>query len=187
MTGVTSHVGQHFCAIIGEYGPDSSFPGAQFASFVDDKGVALAGAPALVPWLNQGTANFTGYVLANTQSPSSPALVVTSMNSYAIDATNPPTFNATTGFVTFTTTVSPGFIAGSEFTVTGVSPSGYNHTYVAVAGTNSTTLVGNPLSGPVGVPQAISNPGSYSSGGGLVSVHPSWHAGMGSLLKSASR
>ena len=38
MTGVTAKVGQHFCGIIGEYGPDSSFPGAQFASFVDDKG-----------------------------------------------------------------------------------------------------------------------------------------------------
>ena len=60
MTGITSHVGQHFCGIIGEYGPDSSFPGAQFVSFVDDKGNALPGAPALVPWLNQGTANLPG-------------------------------------------------------------------------------------------------------------------------------
>ena len=152
-TGITSKNGQHFCGIVGEYGADSAFPGAQFASFVDDRGNALPGAPALVPWLNQGTANFTGYVTVGTQSPSSPALTVTAMNSYAIAAAS---FNASTGFVTFTTATSPGFIPGSEFTVSSVSPSGYNQTYVAVAGTTGTTLVGNPLSGPVGVPQALS-------------------------------
>ena len=114
-----------------------------------------------------GTANVTGYVTVGAQSPSSPALTVTAMNSYAISAAS---FNVSTGFVTFTTSTSPGFIPGSEFTVSSVSPSGYNWTYVAVAGTTGTTLVGNPLSGPVGIPQAISNPGSYSSGGGLVSV-----------------
>ena len=99
-TGITSKNGQHFCGIVGEYGADSAFPGAQFASFVDDRGNALPGAPALVPWLNQGTANFTGYATAGAQSPSSPALTVTAMNSYAISAAS---FNATTGFVTFTT------------------------------------------------------------------------------------
>ena len=122
-------------------------------------------------------------MLSNTQSPSSPALVVTAMNSYAIDATNPPTFNASTGYVTFTTTVSPGFIAGSEFTVTGVSPSGYNHTYVAVAGTTGTTLVGNPLSGPVGVPQAHQQSRRLRVGRWARLGHPSWHAGVGSLLQ----
>ena len=184
MSGITASPGKHFCGIVGEYGPDSSFPGAQFVSLVDDKGVALSGSPALVPWLNQGTANFTGYTLANTQSPSSPALIVTAMNSYAVSAA---TFDPSTGFVTFTTTVSPGFIPGSEFTVTGISPSGYNHTYVAAAGTTAagTTIVGNPLTGPVGVPAAISNPGSYSSGGGARLRHPSWDAGVGGLLERA--
>ena len=57
-TGITGKLSQHFCGIIGEYGADSSFPGAQFASFVDDNGNPIPGAPALVPWLNQGTANF---------------------------------------------------------------------------------------------------------------------------------
>ena len=108
-TGITSKNGQHFCGIVGEYGADSAFPGAQFASFVDDRGNALPGAPALVPWLNQGTANFTGYTTAGAQSPSSPALTVTAMNSYAISAAS---FNATTGFVTFTMATSPGFIRG---------------------------------------------------------------------------
>ena len=83
-TGITGGISRHFCGIVGEYGADSSFPGAQFASFVDDKGDPLPGAPALVPWLNQGTANFTGFTLANTQSPSSPALNITAMNSYSI-------------------------------------------------------------------------------------------------------
>ena len=145
--------------------PDSSFPGAQFFSAVDDKGNALAGAPALVPWLNQGTANFQGYITTGTQSSVGPALHVTAMNPYTISAAS---YSA--GIVTFTTTVDPGFIPGSEFTVSGVSPSGYNQTYVAVAGTSGTTLKGNPLSGPVGTPQPLSNPGAYSSGGTLVSV-----------------
>ena len=165
MTGVLTKPSQHFCAVLGEYGADSSFPGAQFFSAVDDKGNALAGAPALVPWLNQGTANFQGYITTGTQSSVGPALHVTAMNPYTISAAS---YSA--GIVTFTTTVDPGFIPGSEFTVSGVSPSGYNQTYVAVAGTSGTTLKGNPLSGPVGTPQALSNPGAYSSGGTLVSV-----------------
>ena len=166
-TGITTHNAQHFCGIIGENGADSPFPGAPFASFVDEKGNPLPGAPALVPWLNQGTVNFTGYTLANTQSPASPALTVTAMNPYTITAA---TYSGTTGYVTFTTSTSPGFIPGSEFTVSGISPSGYNQTYVAVAGTSGTTVVGNPLSGPVGTPLAIAAPAAYSSGGSMVSV-----------------
>jgi hypothetical protein len=166
-TGISTKVAQHFCGIIGEYGADSPFPGAQFASFVDDKGAPLPGAPALVPWLNQGTANFTGFITAGTQSPASPALTVTALTPYTITAAS---FSLTTGFATFTTSTNPGFIPGSEFTVTGVTPSGYNHTYVAVAGTSGTTIVGNPLGGPVGTLQSISNPGSFVSGGTMVSV-----------------
>ena len=113
------------------------------------------------------SASFTlasGTYTAHTYTP---ALTVTALNPYTI--TN-ATFNATTGYVTFTTSTSPGFIPGSEFTVSGVSPSGYNQTYVAVAGTSGTNVVGNPLSGPVGTLQAISNPGSFVSGGSMASV-----------------
>ena len=53
-TGISGKLSQHFCGVIGEYGAESSFPGAQFASFVDDSGNPIPGAPALVPWLNQG-------------------------------------------------------------------------------------------------------------------------------------
>ncbi len=162
-TAITVKTAQHFCEIIGEYGANSPFPGAQFASFVDDKGNALPGAPALVPWLNQGTANATGFIAAGAQ----PALTVTAMTPYRVTAAS---FNATTGYVTFTVSTNPVFVPGSEFTVTGASPSGYNQTYVAVAGTSGTTLVGNALSGQLGTMQAISNPGAYSSGGTAVSV-----------------
>ena len=160
--GITTKTGQHFCGVIGEYGDNSPFPGAQFASFVDDNGNALPGAPALVPWLNQGVATgIVGFVVAATQ----PALTVTAMTPTTITAAS---YSA--GQVTFTTSTSTGLIKGSEFTVSGMMPSGYNQTYVAVAGTSGATIVGNPLSGPVGVPQALSNPGSFVSGGQLVSV-----------------
>lgn len=66
-TGITTKNGQHICGILGEYGDDSPFPGAQFLHMVDDQGNALPGAPALVPIPNQGSANWTGYTLANTQ------------------------------------------------------------------------------------------------------------------------
>ena len=49
-TGITTHNGQHICEILGEYGDDSPFPGAQFLHMVDDQGNALPGAPALVPY-----------------------------------------------------------------------------------------------------------------------------------------
>lgn len=166
-TGITTKNGQKFCGIVGEYGADSSFPGAQFASFVDDKGNALPGAPALVPWLNQGTANFTGYIVTGTQSPSSPALHVTAMNPYTITSWS---YSGSTGFVTFTmdaTAGLTGFIPGSEFTVSGSS--GGNQTYVAVAGTGGATVVGNPLSGPLGTP-ATNNPGPSGTGGSMSSV-----------------
>ena len=160
-TGITAKVAQHFCGIVGEYGADSTFPGAQFASFVDDKGNPLPGAPALVPWLNQGTASATGYVTSGAQ----PAVHITSMTPYTISAAS-----FSSGISTFTVSPNPGFVPGSEFTVTGVTPSGYNKTYVAVAGTSGTTLKGNPLSGPLGTLQSISNPGAYSSGGTAISV-----------------
>ena len=244
-TGVTTHDAQHFCAAIIGYGADSPFPGAQAFSAVDDNGNPLPGAPALVPWLNQGTANFTGYTTTTTQdvnfnftasfsgsvmtvtgSPGgtlavgqtitganlpggvtisslqsgttggagaynmsasftiasgtytahtyTPALTVTAMNAYTIaGATYAAASGSTPAEVTFTLSSSPGspgFIAGSEFTVSGMAPGGYNQTYVAVTGTSGLTIVGNPLSGPAGTPQALSNPGAYSSGGSMVSV-----------------
>ena len=165
-TGIASKNNQHICGFIGEYGDDSSFPGAQFMSMVDEKGNPLVGSPSLVLFLNQGTSNFTG-------STSSSTLTVSAMNPYTITGA---TYSATTGFVTFPVSTNPGFVPGSEFTVSGIvtsptSPNLFNQTYVAVAGTSGTQVVGSPLSGPAGTPQPFgSSPGTYASGGSLVSV-----------------
>ena len=235
-TGIVAKPGEGVCGVIGEFGADSGFPGAQFAKYTDINGTDLPGSPIVSPWLNQGAANFTGDTVAGAQStaftatsvsgttlttstsvtlptgailgsaalnyagatiatggtgtsfpivnPGSvsfrgsasstadlPALVVTAMNSYSISSAS---FNTTTGYATFTMSQNPGFIVGSEFTVSSVSTTGggsFNLTYVAVAGTSGTTIVGNPLSGPVGVPQASSLIGSSTgSGGSMVSV-----------------
>ena len=166
-TGITAKPGTKFCGVIGEYGSDSPTPGFQFAAFSDWNGSALTNSPAVSTWPNQGTANFTGYTVTGAQSPSSPALTVTGTNSYAITAAS---YSSGTGYVTFTLSANPNLVAGSEFTVSGSNPSGYNGTYIAVAGTSGTTVVGNPLAAPLGMPQAISNPGSYVSGGSAVSV-----------------
>jgi hypothetical protein len=171
-TGITTRTAGHFCGIVGEYGSESSFPGAQFASFVDDRGNALPGAPALVPWLNQGTANFTGYTVAGAQSPSSPSLTVTALTPYTFTTWS---YSATTGFVTFTmdpTAGLTGFIPGSEFTVTGGGGvAGKTYVVVAQAGVTypGLTIVANPLSGPVGTPQA-NNPGASIASGTMASV-----------------
>ena len=90
-------------------------------------GVALPGSPALVPWLNQGTAVFTGSTATSSQ-----VLTVSSMNSTSITSAS---YSSTTGYVTFTTSAATGYIPGSEFTVSGMSVSGFNQTYVALSGT----------------------------------------------------
>ncbi|MGB7976091.1 MAG: hypothetical protein WCF81_17490, partial [Roseiarcus sp.] len=167
-TGITTKGGQHICFWLGENGDDSAFPGSQFLEMVNSSGSALPGSPMLIPYLNQGTGNWTGYVATGAQ----PSLTITALNPYSITAAS---FNATTGFATFTTSTNPGYTAGSEFTVSGVTstgPGSFNLTYVAVAGTSGTTVVANPLNGPAGVPTASSLTGSsaWSSGGSMASV-----------------
>ena len=164
-TGIQIIPGERVCGMVGELGADSAFPGAQFAKYTDITGADLPGSPAVSPWLNLGTANFTGYLVTGTQGAGTPSLTVTAMNSYSISHA---VYSG--GEVTFTLSSNPGFVVGSEFTVSGVSPSGYNQTYVAVAGTSGATIVGNPLAGPVQLPRALTNPGVYSSGGSMVSV-----------------
>jgi hypothetical protein len=172
-TGITAVAGKHFCGIIGEYGGESgsNFPGAQFASFVDDKGNPLPGAPALVPNLNEGTANWTG-TLTNGS-----AVMAATANSYTITGT--PSYTAASGAVlakmTLTVTASPGFLPGSEFTVSGVNSTGagVNLTYVADSSTtqSSTTITGIPLTGGVygtgvlGTPAILAPPGTITLGG----------------------
>jgi hypothetical protein len=45
------------------------------------------------------------------------------------------------GFVTATTTTAHGVQPGQQFAISGVTPSGYNGTFVAAAGTTGSTLV----------------------------------------------
>jgi hypothetical protein len=173
-TGIQTKAGEHFCGVIGEYGADSPTPGFQFAAFSNRDGTTLPGSPAVVPWPNQGVVQFTGYVTTGAQSPSSPALTVTAMTSFSISAA---TYSSSTGYVTFTTGSATGMIPGSEFTVSGVTSSGagsFNATYIVVLGTTptGTTVVGNPLSGPLGYPQSsgLTSGSSYTSGGSMVGV-----------------
>ena len=172
-TGFTTIIFQRFCALITENGDDSPFPGSQAVAMVDDHGNPLPGAPSLISYLNQGTANFTGYTVTGAQSVGNLSLHVTAMNPYTITgATWAAASGNTPAQVTFTTATTPMFEPGSEFTVTGMTPTGYNQTYVAVAPltTTGTTITATPLSGPLGTPQALANPGSFVSGGSMVSV-----------------
>jgi hypothetical protein len=176
-TGITSKNSQHACMAFGEYGSDSNFPGAQFFIGTDERGNQLPGSPAVSPYLNQGTANWKGHTLVNTQSPSSPALVVDSMTSYPLAAS--PLYTAASGStpakVTFTFSGAlPGFMPGSEFTVSGFSSTGasINKTYVADGSTtrSGASVTGIPLSGPLGMPLALATPGTITGTGALVSV-----------------
>lgn len=57
--------------------------------------------------------------------------------------------------ITFTTGAAHGISVGDMITVTGVTPSGYNGTYVTVTGTTGSTIV----------VAKTTNPGTYSTGG----------------------
>jgi hypothetical protein len=171
-TGINVTNGQHICGIVGEYGDDSNFPGAQFAAFVDRDGNALSGAPATVPWLNQGTALFTGTTTTGAQ----PELHVTGFPTVtASGATYIPASGTTPAKVSFAiSSGAPAYMPGSEFTVSGFSSTGasVNQTYVADGSTTqaSTTIIGIPLVGPLGVPQALASPGTITGTGSIKSV-----------------
>lgn len=230
--GITTKNGEHFCAIVGEYGADSNFPGAAYVSMVNRAGTALPGAPALLPWLNQGTSNFTGYTTPGAQDTTAtftatitgnsmnvttitgtplavgqtisglslpngvtigslgtgaggagtynlagftaslplasgtyayhayaPVLHVTALKTYAISAASYIAASGATPAKVSFTVAATGYLPGSEFKVTGMTPAGYNGYYVADGATTQTgtTVVGIPLSGPVGVPQPLSS------------------------------
>lgn len=60
-------------------------------------------------------------------------------NAYAANALTAISY--TSGIVTATTTTNHGVTPGSWFTIAGVSPSGYNGTFLALPGTGSSTLI----------------------------------------------
>jgi len=131
--------------------------------------------PTTIASFGSGSGGTGTYNLAATQAgalPSgtytahtyNPALVVTALNSYTITAASYS--SSGNGQATFTTSAVHGLIPGSIFTVSGVTPSGYNGVYIALAGTANSTLVGTTITSPA-VPTlvALANPGTYSSGG----------------------
>ena len=159
--GITTHNGDHICSVMGEYGDDSAFPGAQFFSMTDIKGNALTGSPALVPYSNMGTASATG-----STTNGSNVLTISSTTPFPI--TSAAWSNTVGGFpnlglVTFQVSSNPGFTPGSHFLVSGMSPSSVNGYYVAVNGTNSTQVIGNQMTGANGIPQVYANPGAIST------------------------
>lgn len=68
------------------------------------------------------------------------------------------------GQVTFTTTSAHGVAVGSYFTITGSVPAAYNGTYLALAGTTGSTLIGALAANP----GAIVTEGTLSAGGGAL-------------------
>lgn len=179
-TGIQLSPNQRSCLLVGENGDDTNFPGSQFAYATKYDGTALPGAstPVLSPWLNMGAVNFNGYISSGLQTTGpTPALTVTSMASYAISAATTTGNSGQLWDVQFTIGSGNPFIVGSEFTVAGVTPSAFNGTYVAVAGsaltnnwTPGTTLYGKLLSGPVGVPTTFPGSSDLTIAGTAVGV-----------------
>jgi hypothetical protein len=85
----------------------------------------------------------------------------------AVTVTNAVWSSAGIGQVTFTTASASTVTVGASFTVTGIansptSPNLFNNTYVAIAGTSGTTVVGQLQSGAT-----LGNAGTYASGGSM--------------------
>jgi hypothetical protein len=95
----------------------------------------------------------SGYksIMALIESPSYPSGLTQSISNASWSG----------GVVTFTVSSSPGLVVGNTYTITGVSPTGYNGTYVATPGTVTTTLKA----------LLADDPGSYVSGGSVLG-HP---------------
>ncbi len=132
--------------------------------------IATGGTGTTFTITNPGSISFSGSAGSNAFLPE---LNVTALNPYTITgATYVPASGTVPAKVSFVVSAAPGFIEGSEFTISGITPSGYNRTYVADGSTTQsrTTIVGIPVTGPAGNPQPLSNPGAYSSGGTMVSV-----------------
>jgi hypothetical protein len=83
------------------------------------------------------------------------------------------------GEITGTTASAHGIMVGSTFEISGASPSGYNGTYVAIAGTSGSTVVAaqtttltSPATTPGSIPAGVANFNTSSfgdyAGGGVV-------------------
>lgn len=85
-----------------------------------------------------------------------------------------------TGQATFTTSAAHGILPGTQVSISGVTPVGYNGTFVALAGTTGSTIV-------VAMP---TNPGTYASGGTASSDafagYPETRSGLISVARDGS-
>ncbi len=118
---------------------------------------------------NMSTSNALSSAITITAHTYAPALTVTSMNTVALS--NAVWSSGNNGTVVFTTSAAHWLIPGSVFTVSGMSPSGFNGTYIANglgSGTSGTTITA--VAWPVAT---LANPGAYVSGGSLVgTIYP---------------
>lgn len=75
------------------------------------------------------------------------------------------------GQLTFTTTTGHTVAVGEYFTITGMTPAGYNGTFLAITGTTGSTLVGvAPYLGNIANPGASTVQGTLVAGGGALPV-----------------
>lgn len=85
-----------------------------------------------------------------------------------------------TGNATFTTSAAHGIGPGTQVSISGITPVGYNGTFTAGAGTTGSTII---------VPMAT-NPGTYASGGSASSdpfaVYPKMRGGLIALAADGS-
>lgn len=138
--------------------PGSPVPAAQpgmqvnFYRFGSGARIAVALAPGLVTLEGELISTNVSWDFTNQQ-------IIPYQASFGANALTNATWASTGGGqATFTTTTSHGVAVGSYFTISGISPAGYNGDFIAITGTSGSTLVA----------ALASNPGSYVSGGTLV-------------------
>jgi hypothetical protein len=59
---------------------------------------------------------------------------------YAANAITAATYNNGTGVATYTTTSAHGLAVGNDFSVSGITPAGYNGSFTTIAGTTGSTI-----------------------------------------------
>lgn len=139
--------------------PQSPVPVAQAGMSVNyvrlGSGVSLAVAinPALVSLDGSLITSQVSWDYVNEQ-------LTTFQAAYAANVLTASTWSG--GQVTFTTTSAHGVAVGSSFTITGSVPAAYNGTYIALAGTTGSTLIGALAANP----GAIVTEGTLAAGGG---------------------
>lgn len=117
---------------------------------------APGGANPCFTWIDTGNGNAAKGICKGVRGTSS---AVTFSG-----AVNVSTGSWAAGIATLTTSAVHNLQVGDTFTISGVSPTGYNVTATATTGTTGSTLKY----------AVASNPGSYSSGGNVASYYVNW-------------